>query len=215
MTDYKKVTRKSRDPKAETTGVRLRKGGHRFPSKAQRVENAEFKRNLLSASDQKIFDENLAGRKLSNLTKKELTDFERKNIDLMFDKKKLVEHIDKEEKTKGFVSSTDEIIRKEALKDLQNKTRKQIGIVTGGLASGTKAVAGSAFKGSGSVAKRGFISAGASAIGTPAKEGLGKRILVGTGKGIGKGISIGAKGAGRRIKESAVNRLKNSIRGKR
>lgn len=96
----------------------------------------------------------------------------------------------------------------------KSKTRKQIGIVTGGLASGTKAVAGSAFKGTGTVAKRGLISAGKTAIGTPAKEGLGKRILVGTGKGIGKGISIGAKGAGRRIKESAINRLKNSIRGK-
>lgn len=82
------------------------------------------------------------------------------------------------------------------------------------MASGTKAGVGSAFKGTGTVAKRGFVSAGQTAIGTPAKEGLGKRILVGTGKGIGKGISIGAKGAGRRIKESAINRLKNSIRGK-
>jgi len=79
---------------------------------------------------------------------------------------------------------------------------------------GTKAVAGATVKGTASVAKRGFVSAGKSAIGTPAKEGLGKRILVGTGKGIGKGISIGAKGAGRRIKESAINSLKNSIRGK-
>ena len=82
------------------------------------------------------------------------------------------------------------------------------------MASGTKAVASATLKGSGSVAKRGIISAGKSAIGTPTSEGLGKRILVGTGKGIGKGIKIGAKGAGRRIKESAINSLKNSIRGK-
>ncbi len=54
------------------------------------------------------------------------------------------------------------------------------------MASGTKAVAGATLKGSGSVAKRGIISAGKSAIGTPTSEGLGKRILVGTGKGIGK-----------------------------
>ena len=31
---------------------------------------------------------------------------------------------------------------------------------------------------------------------------------------MGTGIKIGAKGAGRRIKESAINSLKNSIRGK-
>jgi len=94
----------------------------------------------------------------------------------------------------------------------KGKTRKQIGIVTGGLALGTKAVASG-------VAKGLAVGTGKSvtAIGTPIAKGgagLGRRLIVGAGKGIGKGIKIGAKGAGRRIKESAIRRLNEAIVGK-
>lgn len=86
------------------------------------------------------------------------------------------------------------------------KERRQIGIVTGGLALGTKAIA----KGVASGIAKGAIKGTTTAIGTPLAKGgvgLGKGLL----KALGSGAKQGAKEAGLAVAKSAKNKLKGQL----
>ena len=87
-------------------------------------------------------------------------------------------------------------------KRLVHKERRQIGIVTGGLALGTKAVASG-------IAKGVAVGAGktVSSIGTPLVEGAGKGIL----RGLGSATKSGAKIAGRAVLSDIKTEAKGQL----